>query len=121
MPDFADSSDVLNLSTALRRHTVNRVSFDPSSESHLDSFDMFLRTGNWGDIQFFCEHPYTDVPMTVLMKFAMYKQSVQRETRAEHLVRTTGMNLAAPIVETTEQKQKRLHDTNARMALQVAA
>lgn len=120
MPDFADSSDVLNLSTALRRHTVNRVSFDPSLQSHLDSFDVFLRTGNWGDIQFYCEHPYTDVPMTVLMKFAMYEQSVQRETRAEQLERLAGMSLATPVVESAEQKQKRLQDTNARMALQAA-
>jgi hypothetical protein len=94
MPYFADTSDVLNLSTALRRHSVNRVLFDPSLETHLDSMRAFLRTGNWGDVQFYCETPYTDVPMTVLMKFAMYQEGVQRETLAERQARFATMNLA---------------------------
>ena len=83
MPDFIDFSDVLNLSTVLRRASVNRAFFDPTNKKHLESFDTFLKTGNWGSVQFFCEQPYTDVPMTVLMKFAMHKQKVQRESTLE--------------------------------------
>ena len=90
MPDFLDHPDCLNLSTTLRKTAVNRTFFDPSLQSHLDSFDVFLRTGNWGDVQFYCEHPYTDVPMTVLMKFAMYEQGVQRESVAERTERLAG-------------------------------
>lgn len=115
MPDFADSSDVLNLSSALRRHTVNRVLFNPEDQRHVDSLKVFLRTGNWGDLQFYCEHPYTDVPMTVLMTFAMYELNTTRESHAEHAERLAKMNLSVYVDETTEQKIARLADTNARM------
>lgn len=93
MPDFADTSDVLNLSTALRSTSAHRTHFDPSRESHLESLRSFLRTGNWGEVQFYCEHPYTDVPMTVLMKAAMYTEGVQRETMSERNERLATMNL----------------------------
>lgn len=87
MPDFLDHPDCLNMSTILRRQSVVRTFFDPSLQSHLDSLDVFLRTGNWGEVQFYCEHPYTDVPMTVLMKFALYEQGITRETGAERNAR----------------------------------
>lgn len=87
MPDFADTSDCLNLSTALRKASVNRTFFDATSDAHLESFRVFLRTGNWGNVQFYCEHPYTDVPMTVLMKYAMHQEGVQRETATERALR----------------------------------
>ena len=95
MPDFADTSDVLNLSSALRKASINRTSFDPSLESHLESFRIFLRTGNWGDVQFYCEHPFTDVPMTVLMKYAMYQENVVRETAIERSARLESKNLVS--------------------------
>lgn len=87
MPDFVDFSDVLNLSSVLRRASVNRTFFDPTNQEHIDSFNVFLKTGNWGDVQFYCEHPYSDVPMTVLMKFASHTQGVQRESTLERTVR----------------------------------
>jgi len=90
MPYFNDTSDCLNLSTLLRRQSVNRTFFDASLQSHLDSLDVFLCTGNWGDVQFYCEHPYIDVPMTVLMKFAMYEQGVRRESGQERAERIAG-------------------------------
>ena len=52
---------------------INRVNFDPRKKAHLDSVKKFLETGNWGDVQFYCEYPYTDVPMTVLTKFTAHK------------------------------------------------
>jgi hypothetical protein len=93
MPDFTDIPDCLNLSTTLRRSGANRTFFDPSLESHLESFRTFLRTGNWGDVQFYCEHPYTDVPMTVLMKAAMYTEGVVRETAIERSERLAAKTL----------------------------
>lgn len=97
MPYFTDTSDCLNLSTLLRRQSVNRVFFDPSLQSHLDSLDVFLRTGNWGEVQFYCEHPYIDVPMTVLMKFARYQQRIKRESGQERALRVSQMpNMIEP-------------------------
>lgn len=87
MPDFADTSDVLNLSTALRRTSVNRALFNPENAQHVDSLRTFLRTGNWGEFQFYCEAPYTDVPMTVLMSFAQHQLDVVRETTLERAQR----------------------------------
>lgn len=116
MPDFSESHDFLNNSPALRLHGQARVMFDPSLQSHLDSFDVFLKTGNWGSIHFLVETPYTDVPMTVLMKFAMYNQSVTRETEAERQVRFGRKILVKAVPEETrEQKVERLKATNARL------
>lgn len=83
MPDFMETSDFLNNSTVLRKHMINRQVFDPQNPEHLQSLDQFIRTGNWGTIQFYCEHPFTDVPMTVLMKFAAATRRVSRETADE--------------------------------------
>jgi len=94
MPEFLQSYDFLNNSTALRKAGSYRTFFDPSKQSHLDSFDVFLKTGNWGEVQFFCEAPFSDVPMTVLMKFAMYEQGVTRETPAETQLRFSTMSLS---------------------------
>jgi hypothetical protein len=83
MPAFSDTSDVLNLSTALRRASVKRMAFDPTDPAHCASLACFIQTGNWGDVQFYCEHPFTDVPMTVLMKYAGHQLGVSRLTSAE--------------------------------------
>jgi hypothetical protein len=115
MPDFLDHPDCLNLSTVLRKSAANRVFFDPSRESHLESFRTFLHTGNWGELQFYCEHPYTDVPMTVLMKAAMYTEGVQRETNAEQQQRLAVMNLTHYVPETAEAKAARIEATNISM------
>lgn len=112
MPDFSDTSDCLNLSSALRNGNISRVPFDPSLESHLESFRVFLRTGNWGDVQFYCEHPYTDVPMTVLMKHALYNEGITRETLAERSVRIAArpsmIQPPALVLSHAEEREKRL-------------
>jgi len=85
MPDFVDTSDFLNKSTILRRASVNRQNFDPSNKEHLDSLKSFISTGNWGDVQFYCEYPFTDVPMTVLVKFARSRLEAHSQTDEEML------------------------------------
>ena len=87
MPDFNDSSDFLNNSSILKRGSVNRQHFDPTNPEHLESLKTFVKTGNWGKVQFFCEYPFSDVPMTVLMKFAGHHlQASRRKTGEEDLV-----------------------------------
>ena len=116
MPDFADTSDVLNLSSVLRKASVNRVSFDPQNEVHLESLQVFLRTGNWGAVQFYCEQPFTDVPMTVLMKYAMYQENTYRESTADRNARYATMNLVSGAPEETrEQQAARLDAANKKI------
>ncbi len=88
MPDFADSYDSLSKSTVLRHSGVRREFFDPTNQLHLDSLAHFIRTGNWGQVQFFCEYPFSDVPMTVLMKFAGNSLDAHRETAEDRIKRT---------------------------------
>lgn len=71
-------SSILN-----RAHLVNRQIFDPANEQHVDSLRHYLRTGNWGDIQFYEEVPFVEVPATVLTKYAQHMLSVTRETQQE--------------------------------------
>ncbi len=85
MPDFADTNDFLSKSTILRRASVNRQHFDPTDPEHLESLKTFIETGNWGKVQFFCEYPFTDVPMTVLVKFAGRALDARRMTAKEAL------------------------------------
>lgn len=73
MPAFVDSSDFLNNSSILASAAVSRAIFDPANPEHLDSVRSFLDTGKWGKIQFRCEFPFTDVPTTVLTKFATHQ------------------------------------------------
>jgi hypothetical protein len=116
MPDFTDISDVLNLSSVLRKASVNRVAFDPVNPLHIESLETFIQTGNWGDVQFYCESPYTDVPMTVLMKFASKTLNVSRESAEERAVRLAVMVLVpTPPEETREQKAARLAASNKRI------
>ena len=76
------------MSQILRRHRlVNRQFFDPTNEEHVDSLKVFLRTGNWGDIQFHDELPYIDVPMTVMMKYMRHQLNVTPETADEQRAR----------------------------------
>lgn len=85
MPDFIETPDFLNNSTVLRHASVNRQHFDPKDPEHLQSLTQFIATGNWGKVQFFCEYPFSDVPMTVLMKFAGYHLNARRQTSEEAL------------------------------------
>lgn len=68
-------------------HTPRREMFDPSNADHLASFRVFLQTGNWGEVHFFAELPYVDVPTTVLMKHAAHVMGVSRETEADRQAR----------------------------------
>ena len=80
MPAFSDTPDFLSRSALLRRHGHTRTLFDPENQEHRDSLKHFIVTGNWGPVQFYTEHPYTDVPMTTLMKLAGYYLGVTRQT-----------------------------------------
>lgn len=71
-------SSILN-----RAHLINRQIFDPANQQHIDSLRHYLRTGNWGDIQFYEEVPFVEVPATVLTKYAEYMLGVTRETQQE--------------------------------------
>lgn len=70
MPDFMSFPDARLQSRILQDHQIKREIFDPSKRAHRESLDAYLRTGNWGEIQFFVETPYATVPETVLRKMA---------------------------------------------------
>lgn len=67
----------------LKKPFVNRQTFDPTNQTHIESFEYFIQTGNWGDVQFFAELPYNEVPATVMMKFCEHTLGVQRETQTD--------------------------------------
>lgn len=122
MPDFIETPDFLNASTSLRDHGASRVQFDPANDDHIISLETFLRTGNWGEIQFLCEAPYTDVPMTVLMKFALHETGIARETPEERAIRFETMNLVIPAKrETRDEKEARLAAVNKKISDALAA
>jgi len=76
------------MSNVLRRQNTNRVDFDPQNTEHVKSLEKFLVTGNWGSVQFFHEEPYNNVPMTVLVKFALAALGNKKaETPAERSTR----------------------------------
>jgi len=79
MPSFTDAStqDFMSRSTNLRRHGLARAIFDPTNPAHQASLKKFIETGNWGTVQFYPEFPFTDVPMTVLMKMAAHTLKAQ--------------------------------------------
>ena len=58
-------------SRVLREPTIRRETFEPKNKEHRASLKKFIETGNWGDVQFFAEHPCVTVPETVLRKFSM--------------------------------------------------
>lgn len=70
MPDFMSFPDSRLQSRILKDHQITREIFNPSKRLHRESLDHFLRTGNWGNIQFFVEPPFATVPETVLRKMA---------------------------------------------------
>lgn len=66
---------------------VSREVFDPTNPTHMESFKTFLRTGNWGEVQFWPELPYVEVPMTVMMKFILHTLQLQPESPQERVAR----------------------------------
>lgn len=66
-----------------RAQLINRQIFNPADESHVNSLKEYLRTGNWGDVQFYAELPFVEVPITVITKYAQHQLSVTPETTQE--------------------------------------
>ncbi len=109
------------MSDILRRaKLVERQEFDPKNKKHIASLEHYIRTGNWGEIQFFAEVPFVEVPMTVLMKFASHVLKISRETTVERddrlaslpdLVRFDVLQTPAEMRAATVQ---RLSETNAK-------
>jgi hypothetical protein len=82
---------------------VSREIFDPTNQEHMESFKTFLRTGNWGEVQFWPELPYIEVPMTVMMKYVLHTLQLKPETAAERATRIAAKpnlvtNAAVPAV-----------------------
>lgn len=75
---------------------VKREKFDPTNAAHLESLTAYLRTGNWGDIQFYPELPFIEVPITVLTKFAAHHLKAVPETIMERDARLATKNLVQP-------------------------
>lgn len=90
------------MSEILNRGRSPREYFEPTNKKHLESLKVFLRTGNWGTVQFYPELPYIEVPTSVLMKFALHTLKVQAETVAERSARIASMALVQPAVAETD-------------------
>lgn len=106
---------------ALKKPFVNRQTFNPENPAHLASFTYFIQTGNWGDVQFFAELPYNEVPMTCMMKFAEHKLNVTRENQTERIARIAkrpNLTIVAPLgtpAQEHEKKMAALAETNKKM------
>lgn len=104
----------LNTASSLRSPLIAREYFDPTNPAHLESLDVYLKTGNWGAVQFYAELPFVEVPVTVLTKFAMYERGVRAETQTERAGRLATKTLVKePAPETKIQRRKRLADASA--------
>jgi hypothetical protein len=88
----------MSVSSVLRRTFVQREEFDPTNPKHIESLSAFVRTGNWGDVQFYSELPYIEAPMTVLMKFAQHTLQIQPESPAERAERLAAKPTLIPFV-----------------------
>lgn len=81
------------MSLLSRHQHVNRQYFDPTNADHVESLKEYLRTGNWGNVQFFAELPFIEVPMTVITKYARHQLNVVPETNQEKNDRLTAKNV----------------------------
>lgn len=111
------------MSDILRRaRLVNREIFDPTNEAHIESFKIFLRAGNWGDIQFYPEVPYTEAPATVMAKFSRHVLNIVPEAavaRSERLA-ARGILQMAP-TESAEIRAARIARANDMVREQLTA
>ncbi len=111
----------------LKQPLIDRQKFDPTNAAHIASFEVFMRTGNWGHIQFFSELPYNEVPMTVLMKYAEFKSGITRESAAERNTRIGAkpniIRMPAPMNPGQERARRNaeLAELNERFLPQVEA
>jgi hypothetical protein len=104
------------MSNILRRAFVTRQEFDPTNIEHIASLKCFVSTGNWGEMQFFAELPFIEVPTTVLMKYVQHQLGVSLETASERNTRLASLNLKRETYMTTAQNAKiaasRLENSN---------
>lgn len=104
----------------LKNIFVKREYFDPANPEHVESFKCFISTGNWGDVQFHAELPYIEVPITVLMKFALHQLNTKRETGDERDMRLAKKNLVPwDTIETRKEQRKRLASSNIKIFEQI--
>jgi hypothetical protein len=107
--------DILNKSTL-----VVREDFDPTEAAHVESLKVFLRTGNWGDVQFYPQLPFIEVPMTVLFAYTSHVLGVERESDSEKAARLAAKDLVPSKVlsrkEREAAKAEALAVSNALMA-----
>lgn len=101
---------MLNAAASLRQSLIERAVFDPTNQEHLESLDAYLRTGNWGAIQFLPELPFVEVPITVLTKFAMHQRKVHGESAVERAARISQKTNLVQFSsgETSQEKADRL-------------
>jgi len=85
----------LHLASSLRGTRVRRESFDPTNQEHLESLRKFVSTGSWGEVKFFAEAPFTEVPATVMMKYAAHTLGT---TQAVKTVKEVGVPEAQPVL-----------------------
>lgn len=93
------------MSNILKRvELVKRETFDPANAEHIESMRVYVRTGNWGNVQFYPEVPYIEVPMTVLMKYAAFSLGVSREDSSEREARlSTRPRVTEPVLSRSQQ------------------
>jgi hypothetical protein len=97
-----------------RARLVNREVFDPTNAAHLLSLKVFLATGNWGDVQFYPEAPFTEAPATVLTKYARHVLGVVPQTDEERAAAHAARGvLPFPRVLTRDERE---HEAAARLA-----
>lgn len=106
---------MLNIAASLRKSFVEREFFDPTNEKHLASLDVFLKTGNWGNVQFYPELPFIEVPITVMTKYALHLRGVTPETAEEHTARLASKNLVVPKKETKDERKERLAQASVKI------
>ncbi len=98
-------SDILN-----QARLIQREIFNPKLKRHVDSLKVFLRTGNWGAVQFYPEVPYIEVPMTVMVKYLRHSLKIDVETAAEMAARHTAAGVIPYAAVNT------VHDRTAALA-----
>lgn len=103
------------MSVLSRARPVIREMFDAANPLHVESLESYLRTGNWGDIQFWSELPYHDAPSTVLAKFARHQLGVKAESPIEREQRM------AKIVRPNAPEKPTMLESNELIALALSS
>jgi hypothetical protein len=93
-------SDVLQQANVVRREV-----FNPKLKRHVDSLKAFLSTGSWGDVKFYPELPYIEVPMSVMVKYLRYSLKVDVETAAAMAERMAAKNVVTETPAPTKEER----------------